>query len=68
MCLSFWGSLDAPAQINTSGGVAGINSMISQQNSQSNSNPYKPRAFINVIFFDEQFKAVDYKISTKIDL
>lgn len=52
-----------PAQINTSGGVAGINSMISQQQSESNANPTKPRAFINVIFFDEQFKAVDFRIS-----
>lgn len=51
------------SQINTTGGVAGINSMMSQQNSQSNTNPNKPRAFINIIFFDEQFKAVDYRIS-----
>jgi len=52
-----------PAQINTSGGITGINSMISQQNNQNNANPNKPRAFINVIFFDEQFKAVDFRIS-----
>jgi len=37
--------------------------MISHQNNQNNANPNKPRAFINVIFFDEQFKAVDYRIS-----
>ena len=53
----------SPAQINTPGGVAGINSMVSQQNSQSNASPNKPRAFINIILFDEQFKAVDYRIS-----
>jgi len=52
-----------PAQINTSGGVAGNNSMMSQQQSQSQGSPYKPRAFINVIFFDEQFKAIDFRIS-----
>lgn len=50
-------------QINTTGGTAGINSMISQQSSQSNASPNKPRAFINIIFFDEQFKAVDYRVS-----
>jgi RHS repeat-associated protein len=37
--------------------------MMSQQGSQSNANPNKPRAFINVIFFDEQFKAVDFRTS-----
>ena len=30
---------------------------------QSNTTPTKPRAFINVLFFDEQFNAVDFKIS-----
>lgn len=50
-------------QINTSSGTAGITSMMNQQASQSNASPLKPRAFINVIFFDEQFKAVDYRIS-----
>ena len=37
--------------------------MIIDQNTQSNASSTKPRAFINVIFFDEQFKAFDYKIS-----
>ena len=34
-----------------------------RQKGQSNAAPTKPRAFINVIFFDEQFKAVDFKTS-----
>ncbi len=53
------------ATINTSTGITGINSMITQQTSQSNATPTKPRAFINVIFFDEQFKTIDggFKIS-----
>ena len=50
-------------QINTTAGVTGINSMMGQQSSQSNAAPLKPKAFINVIFFDEQFKAVDYRVS-----
>ena len=52
-----------PTQINTPAGTAGINSMMSSQNSQSSANPLKPRAFINCIVFNEQFKAVDFKIS-----
>jgi len=52
-----------PTQINTTQGTAGINSMMSSQSSQSNANPLKPRAFINCIIFDEQFKAVDFKVS-----
>jgi RHS repeat-associated protein len=52
-----------PGQINTTQGIQGINSMMSQQTSQNNAYPLKPRAFINVIFFDEQLKAVDYKVS-----
>jgi RHS repeat-associated protein len=51
------------AAINTPAGIAGITNMMNQQGTQSNAAPSKPRAFINVIFFDEQFKAVDYKIS-----
>jgi RHS repeat-associated protein len=49
--------------INTTGGTAGINSMMTDQTTQNNAAPLKPRAFINVIFFDEQFKAVSYTIS-----
>ena len=45
--------------INTAGGIGGITSMMTQQNNQSNAAPNKPRAFINVIFFDEQFKTYD---------
>ena len=51
------------AIINTPTGITGINSLITLQTSQSNGSPYAPRAFINVIFFDEQFKAVDFKTS-----
>ncbi|MEI7473118.1 MAG: hypothetical protein WCJ85_12730, partial [Chitinophagaceae bacterium] len=51
------------SQINTAAGTAGISSMMSTQTSQSEAFPLKPRAFINVIFFDEQFKAVDFKVS-----
>lgn len=51
------------ATINNATSIAGINSMMTQQNNQSNSASTKPRAFINVLFFDEQFKAVDYRIS-----
>ncbi len=51
------------ATINTPTGITGINSMIWQQNTQSNAAINKPRAFINVVFFDEQFKSYDYRIS-----
>ncbi len=49
--------------INTPVAITGINSMMTAQNSQSNVYTSRPKAFINVIFFDEQFKAVDYRIS-----
>ena len=49
--------------INTPAGTSGINVMLTQQTNQSNSSPYKPRAFINVIFFDEQFKVGDNSFS-----
>lgn len=49
--------------INTTAGTAGINTMMGTQNTQSAANPLKPKAFINVIFFDEQFKAVGYRVS-----
>ena len=53
------------ATLNTPTGIAGINSMITQQGNQSEASPNKPRAFINVIFFDEQFKTYEggFKIS-----
>jgi RHS repeat-associated protein len=51
------------AQINTPGGTAGISNMFTEQGNQSNANSSKPKAFVNIIFFDEQFKSVDYKIS-----
>ncbi|MGC4101144.1 DUF6443 domain-containing protein [Ferruginibacter sp.] len=59
---SVHGSL-MPADINTAVGTSGINSMMNAQTTQNNTNSSAPRAFINIIFFDEQFKAVDYKIS-----
>jgi RHS repeat-associated protein len=37
--------------------------MMNRQADQSNAAQFKPKAFINVIFFDEQFKAVDYRVS-----
>jgi RHS repeat-associated protein len=37
----------------------GINSLLSQQTTNNNTNPLKPKAFINYIFFDEQFKYVN---------
>ena len=45
--------------INNTINLPGINSMITQQNTQSNASPTKPRAFINVVFFDEQFKSYE---------
>jgi RHS repeat-associated protein len=49
--------------INTTPGTAIINTLFGNQTTQNNSAPLKPRAFINVIFFDEQFKATDYRAS-----
>jgi RHS repeat-associated protein len=54
-----------PSTINTTGGVAGINSMMTEQGNQSNQAVNKPRSFINVLFFDEEFKTYPgaYKVS-----
>jgi RHS repeat-associated protein len=54
-----------PGDINIGTGLNGINGMVTQQNLQSLATPNNPRAFINVIFFDEQFKTYDggFKIS-----
>ena len=60
--MSGHGGLTAPA-LNTPTGIAGITSMFTQQGNESNASPTKPKAFINVIFFDEQFKATNFKIS-----
>jgi RHS repeat-associated protein len=49
--------------INTTPGTAIINTLFGNQGTQNAASPLKPRAFINVIFFDEQFKATDYKAS-----
>ena len=57
------GLCPADTLLNTPSGIAGIGSLFTQQNTQSNSTPNKPKAFINVIFFNEQFKAVDFKTS-----
>jgi RHS repeat-associated protein len=38
-----------------------VNDFFTNQSNQTSTN--KPRAFINVIFFDEQFKVVDFKVS-----
>ncbi|RZL02644.1 MAG: hypothetical protein EOO89_28750, partial [Pedobacter sp.] len=50
-------------QINTALGIVGINSMVNQQENESGASPLKPRSFINVIFFDEQLKSYDYRVS-----
>lgn len=49
--------------INTPTGITGIASMMTEQDNETNATPTKPRAFINVIFFDEQFKSYDYHVS-----
>ena len=49
--------------LNNPTGITGINNLFTQQNNQNNTASSKPKAFINVIFFDEQFKAVDFKTS-----
>jgi RHS repeat-associated protein len=50
-----------PAQIDPLGTNIRVDDFFNEQNNQTTTN--KPRAFINVIFFDEQFKVVDYKVS-----
>ncbi len=52
-----------PAQINPGTTNTNVNNFFTTQASQSNAVPNNPKAFINVIFFDEQFYAVDYKVS-----
>jgi RHS repeat-associated protein len=52
-----------PTLINTPPNVAGIENMLQNQTTQSNNEPTKPNAYINVIFFDDQFKATNYSIS-----
>jgi RHS repeat-associated protein len=45
------------AQLNgLPGTTGGINGLLSQQTTESNNNPQRPKAYINYIFFDEQFK------------
>ena len=52
-----------PALINTAINTAGITTMMTNQTTQNSGAPLKPKAFINVIFFDEQFKSYDYRVS-----
>jgi RHS repeat-associated protein len=51
------------AQINPGTTNVNVNNFFTEQTTQSNGSPNKPKAFINVIFFDEQFKATGYKVS-----
>jgi RHS repeat-associated protein len=46
------------SMINTPLGVGGINTLLSNQTAQSNAAPIVPKAFINYLFFDDQFKCV----------
>jgi RHS repeat-associated protein len=52
-----------PAQINPGTSNATVNGFLSDQSTQSNSNQTRPKAFVNVLFFDEQFKLAGYKLS-----
>jgi RHS repeat-associated protein len=52
-----------PAQINPGTSNATVNGFLSDQNTQSSSNQTRPKAFVNVLFFDEQFKLAGYKLS-----
>jgi RHS repeat-associated protein len=40
-----------------------VNALLNAQNTQISSGPTRPKAFINYIFFDEQFRAVDFRAS-----
>ena len=50
-------------QINPGSSNSSINNLLTPQTTQSSTNVNNPRAFINVIFFDEQFNAVDFKVT-----
>lgn len=52
-----------PSGINPAPGTGAVNSLLSSQNSQLTGLATRPKAFINYIFFDEQFKAVDFRAS-----
>jgi RHS repeat-associated protein len=52
-----------PAQINPGTSNTTVNNFLSDQNTQSSSNQTRPKAFVNVLFFDEQFKLAGYKLS-----
>ncbi len=51
------------ADINIPSGLYGIQLLLAKQDNKSNAWPTNPRAFINVLFFDEQFKSYDYRVS-----
>ncbi len=50
------------ADINNPANTALLNTMLSQQQAQDTNNS-KPRAFINIVLFDEQFKAIGFRLS-----
>jgi RHS repeat-associated protein len=50
-----------PAMIDPGSNDVNVNNFFTNQSNQVSTT--KPRAFINVIFFDEQFKVVDFKVS-----
>jgi RHS repeat-associated protein len=50
-------------QIDPGSSNATLNNFFTTQTTQSAGAPNNPKAFINVLFFDEQFKVVDYKLS-----
>jgi RHS repeat-associated protein len=52
-----------PAQINNPTSNVSLNNLINLQTNEHGGTNYTPRAFINVIFFDEQFNAVGFKTS-----
>jgi RHS repeat-associated protein len=48
----------SPSNITTTSGINGAGGLFTNQNNQSGVNTNKPRAFINYIFFDDQFKCL----------
>jgi hypothetical protein len=47
------------SDINIAPNIGGIITFLTNQNTQSNNSSNKPKAFINYIFFDEQFKSTE---------
>ncbi|MFT3908299.1 MAG: DUF6443 domain-containing protein [Ferruginibacter sp.] len=52
-----------PAQIYVPSALGVMSGMLTQQSNQSDAAPNVPKAFVNVIFFDEQFRAVGYRLN-----